>query len=113
MDTERNLRKQLERVPIACPICGQESDSIKSYTLPDITFAFVAYRWGYIEATACSKCMRKIILNQAFDTLIKTNLFWPVLAFPRLAVNMTRCFVKGHSEDVIDTLQINMKKEWK
>ncbi len=105
MNTLYNLRKKLETYPILCPECGQESDSIKSYSIPDFTFLFVAYKWGYDHHIACAKCMRNKIYEAASKGLIKANLMWPIFYLPHLAVNLTRTYVKGHSEDIIDNLQ--------
>lgn len=113
MDSITQLRKKLERMPIQCPECGEMSDSIKSYSLPDITFLFVAYKWGYEHHICCAKCMQKKILAAAGIELIKANLFWPIFCLPRLSVNLTRTFVKGHSEDIINDLQFKLQSEWK
>ena len=113
METDKEFRKKLERTPAQCSECGKESDSIKSYTLPDITFAFFAYRWGYEHHICCASCMRKKILMSALTGIIKTNVLWPIVCFPRLSVNLTRTFVKGHSEDVINHLQTQIQQQWK
>lgn len=107
------LRKVLETTPIQCPECGKVSDSIKSYSLPNFTFLFIVYRWGYEHHVVCADCMRKKILEIACRGLLKANILWPVFYAPRLAVNLTRTFVKGHSEDIIDNLQLNLEEEWK
>lgn len=113
MNQYREFRKELETFPVECPVCGRETDSIKSYTLPNITFLFIASQWGYEHHIACAKCMRKIILKTAAESLVKANIIWPIFGFPRLSVNFTRTFVKGHSEDIINDLQFKAQQEWK
>lgn len=113
MDTITELRKKLERTPVQCPECGEMSDSIKSYSLPDFTFLFVASRWGHDHHVACAKCMRKKILSAAAIGLIKANVMWPIFYLPRLSVNLTRTFIKGHSEDIITELLYKVQQEWK
>lgn len=105
------LRKQLERVPLQCPVCGETSDSIKSYSLPDVTFMFVAYSWGYEHHVACAKCMRRAILVTGFDGLLSANVVWPIFYLPRLSVHLVRTFVKGHSEDIINDLHMKLLEE--
>lgn len=105
MNTIYELRKKIERTPIQCPECGKYSDSIKSYTLPDFTFLFFGYKWGYNYHIACASCMREKIIEVASKGIIKANIMWPIFYLPRLSVNMTRTFVKGHSEGIIDELQ--------
>lgn len=104
MKADKDLRKKLERTPVKCSECGKESDSIKSYTFMEMTFAFVAYRLNYEHHICCAKCMRKKIYDSALSGLIKTNIFWPIVCFPNLSVCLTRTFVRGHSDDVIDIL---------
>lgn len=113
MDTITELRKKLEHTPVQCPECGEMSDSIKSYSLPDFTFLFIASRWGYNHHIACAKCMRNKILYTAATGLLKANVMWPIFYLPRLSVNLTRTFVKGHSEEIINELQFNLQQEWK
>ncbi len=113
MEEYQKLRKRLEKLPVECPVCSRQTDSLKSYSLPDITFLFFATRWGSEHHIACADCMRKTILKNAAISIVKTNLFWPIFVFPRLSVNLTRTFVKGHSEDIIDELQFKLQQEWK
>ena len=113
MEEYKKFRKRLETLPVECPVCGKQSDSLKSYTLPDITFLFIAIRWGSEHHIACADCLRKTILQNAAISIVKANLFWPILVFPCLSVNLTRTFVKGHSEDIIDELQFKIQQEWK
>ena len=113
MDPIYELRKKLEYAPVQCPECGETSDSIKSYTIPDFTFLFVASRWRHDHHVACAKCMRKKILSAAAIGLIKANVMWPIFYLPRLSVNLTRTFIKGHSEDIITELQYKVQQEWK
>ena len=113
MEVYQKFRKRLETRPVECPVCGRQTDSLKSYTLPDITFLFIATRWGSEHHVACADCMRKALLQNAAISIVKTNLFWPIFVFPRLSVNLTRTFVKGHSEDIIDELQFKIQQEWK
>lgn len=107
----------MEHTPVKCPECGEMSDSIKSYTLPDISYFFVAIKWNREHHICCANCMRKKILGAAVMGLCKTNVLWPIFCFPRLSVNLTRTFVKGHSEDIIENmindLQFNSQQEWK
>ncbi|MBR1963728.1 MAG: hypothetical protein IKA19_03385 [Muribaculaceae bacterium] len=107
------FRKRLETLPVECPVCGRQTDSLKSYTLPDITFLFIATQYGSEQHIACAECMRKAILQNAAISIVKTNLLWPIFVFPRLSVNLTRTFVKGHSEVIIDELQFKIQQEWK
>uniref|UniRef100_UPI003FEFEBB9 hypothetical protein n=2 Tax=Candidatus Limisoma sp. TaxID=3076476 RepID=UPI003FEFEBB9 len=113
MEEYKKFRKRLETLPVECPVCGKQTDSLKSYTLPDITFLFIAIRWGSEHHIACADCLRKTILQNAAISIVKANLFWPILVFPCLSVNLTRTFVKGHSEDIIDELQFKIQQEWK
>lgn len=112
MNTTYELRKKLERIPLQCPECGETSDSIKSYSFTDFIFLFVAYRWGYEHHIACAKCMRKKIIHTAAKGLIKAHIMWPIFYMPRLSVNFIRTFVKGHSEDIIDEIQLK-QQGWK
>lgn len=111
MNKINDLRKNLERLPIQCPECGDVSDSIKSYSFVDFAFFFIAYKWGYDYHVACAKCMRRYILDQAVQGIGKAHLLWPIAYLPRLSVNFTRTFVKGHSEDVIDDLQLKYQQK--
>jgi hypothetical protein len=113
MDQLYQLRKQLERTPVTCPVCGNETDSLKSYILPNFTFVFVATRWKWEYKVACAKCMRKMLLKNAGLHIITANVLWPIVVLPRFSVNLTRTFVKGHSEDVINDLQFKKENEWK
>lgn len=101
------LRERLERKPIPCPECGKMSDSVKSYDFPEPTFLLIAYNWKTKHHVACAKCMRKRILSSLFSIrqMLKANFSWPIVNLPWLSVNLTRTFVRGHSEDIIDDLQ--------
>lgn len=113
MEERQKLRKRLETLPVTCPVCGCKTDSLKSCTVPDIMFLFVANQWGSEHYVACAGCMRKIILKKAATSIVKANIAWPVLVFPRLSVNLARTCVKGHSEDIIDELQFKIQQQWK
>lgn len=105
MNAKRKLRKELERMPAECPVCGMTSDSIKYYSFP-----------GRVEPAymACPKCMRERIINQAGIGVIRSLVIaWPIVYLPWMAVNLTRTYVRGHSEHVIDLLQQNTSNEWK
>lgn len=113
MDSDYELIKKLQYAPVKCPVCGQTSDSVKSYTIPDFAYLIVTIRGGHHRYVACARCMRKKILISSALGLIKANIMWPLFYLPRNAVNLTRTFVRGHSEDIIAELEYKSYQQWK
>lgn len=90
------------KVSVQCPECGQYSDSIKRYTLPNyVLFLFIYARWQEVEYTCCPNCMRKHILTKGFTyNILMANMIWPFTILPWMLIQLIRSFTKGHSKTV-------------
>jgi hypothetical protein len=101
-----------ENVPLECPECGQISQSIKRYTLPDyIIFIGIAAFWQKVTYTCCPKCMLKHILFKCFTyNIIAANFLYPFLVLPWGIISLIRNTTDGHSSEVVEILKNNIHK---
>lgn len=97
----------METTLAKCPECGQVSDSIKAYKLPNyFLFLFVYARWQEIRYICCPHCMRKHILMKCFTyNILAANFAWPILVLPWAIVLLVCSYTKGHSKVVLDMLE--------
>jgi hypothetical protein len=86
---------------IRCPECGQTSDSIKSYRMPDLlVFAWFFYWVRSVTYYLCPSCMRKTIGGKMLINIVTANLVWPFLAIFWLVL-LVLTFFKGHSKGTL------------
>ncbi len=85
---------------IACPQCGQPSDSIKAYTMMSmLLFLWVFASWRTKRVVACAPCMRKELLVSTAINTVAANLISPIVwLWHGVLFGMT--FGQGHSEEV-------------
>ena len=103
------MKKNKETVPLECPECGRQSDSIKQYTLPYkwIFLGVVLYHQD-IEYTCCPECMRKHIFMRGFTYhILTTHVMWPFFIFPWSMIQLLRSFTKGHSKAIQELIAQN------
>lgn len=89
---------------ITCPGCGQPSDSIKRFTMPDIiVFLWFFAWWRRVTYNLCPSCMRRKIGERMAINIVPANLLWPFLAVFWLVL-LGRTFVKGHSKGLLQKI---------
>src|SRR5215831_15103377 len=97
-----------EDTTLACPHCGQPTDSLKQYRFISWVVFYVidaAYQLTYYRA--CPVCMRKLIARRAVWNLIPANLLWFVLVMPWGLGLIAATFRKGHSQDVLRNISLD------
>ena len=99
----------LENVPLRCPECGEESSSIKCYSLPEYFICiWVMVFWQKVTFTCCPKCMVKHILVKCFTyNILAANILYPFFILPWGIIYLLRCATKGHSSEIVEFLERN------
>lgn len=86
-----------------CPMCLEETDSLKRYKLlTDVVFIGIGASVRPLICTACPRCMRTTLLRDTFSplTLLKANLMWPLVVVPYACVLFFFTLLTGHSKSV-------------
>ena len=92
-------------VTLTCPLCGQASDSIKSYTMMSfLLFILVGAWWRTKRVVACPSCMRKEIALSSLITLVPANILFPLVGIWH-TVLFAMTFAQGHSSDVASRIR--------
>ncbi len=87
---------------LECPVCGEETNSLKEYHVLDTLFFALFYvTWQSIDCVACPDCMRRYLAKRLLINFFSANFSWPVLVLPRYLILFGRSFTLGHSK-VID-----------
>ena len=89
---------------ILCPVCGEESDSVKSYEYILMLFAFVAYGYQTTRQVGCPSCTRQMIGKNLLVNLPTANVAWPIICLPWGLVLLLMSLTRGHSKSVLKTL---------
>lgn len=97
-------------VLLPCPECGQLSDSLKCFTLPNYALFLGIYaQWQNVQYICCPSCMRKHIGIKCFTyNILLANLLWPVFILPWGVTQMIRSGQKGHTTTVKNMLNNQM-----
>lgn len=105
IDIEKTIERALN-IMISCPECGEDSSSIKHYTMIRwALFLFVAAQTQRVTYTCCPKCMRKHILWHGFTyNIITGNILWLILILPWSLILLIMSFTKGHSSSVLSMI---------
>lgn len=92
----------LANVPIECPCCGQLSDSVKCYSLPEyLVFIGIYLAYSFKKEICCPRCMRKKILLRYFTYNIPLgNVLWAIVGLPMGLWKLYSSYTKGHSDTV-------------
>lgn len=95
-----------ENILLPCPECGQLSDSLKCFTLPNYALFLGIYaQWQNIQYICCPSCMRKHIGIKCFTyNILLANLLWPVFILPWGVTQLIRSGQKGHTTTVKNML---------
>ncbi len=107
-----NSYEDFEGVMLTCPKCGEETDSLKRYVLPEmILFLFVYYSYQHSTYTCCPHCMRKQILKKGFTyNIITANIMWLFVIFPWSVIQLLKSYTKGHSKALIKDILNQMNE---
>ncbi len=89
---------------ILCPVCSEESDSVKCYHYIFMLFAIVGYGYKTIPQVGCPSCTRGMIGKNLLVNILTANLVWPIICLPWGIVLFLMSFTKGHSRSVLKTL---------
>ncbi len=85
---------------IPCPRCGEQSDSLKSYTMMRfMLFLWVFAFWRRQIVTCCPSCMRKEVALKTLINVIPANLLWFVVVAPWHTVLFWMTFAHGSTEN--------------
>ena len=83
---------------VRCPVCHEPTDSIKQYKLVrTLLFLFLFATWNTLVATACPRCMRKVILKRTAINILPANVLWVIVVLPFHLVQLLRTLTRGHS----------------
>lgn len=95
---------------LPCPECGQLSDSLKCFTLPNYAlFVGIYAQWQNVQYICCPSCMRKHIGIKCFTyNILLANLLWPVFILPWGITQLIRSGQKGHTTTVINMFNNQM-----
>jgi hypothetical protein len=79
-----------------CPVCGADTDSLKTFDFPHVVFLVIAHSHRVERVTACPGCLRRYLLRWGSLSVVTANLLWPVLIFPLLISRLFASFLPGH-----------------
>ena len=101
-----------DQIWVRCPECGELSNSIKNYKLPNyIVFLLLGATGQTISYICCPHCMRKHILIKCFTyNILLANVLWPFLIVPWGIVQLIRSYTKGHSDSVMQIIQSEINR---
>ncbi|MFT5355929.1 MAG: hypothetical protein ACI9KE_003150 [Polyangiales bacterium] len=86
----------METLP--CPMCHQQTDSLKVYRLPTfLLFFFFGASFRKSDIVACPPCMRGKMAKLAVINILPANLLWLILLMPWYSIAALRTLAKGHS----------------
>lgn len=77
---DHDATDQVETV-IACPVCFEATDSLKTFRALDLCYFLFVWTWSYESIAGCPSCMRKELIARLFRTLLLANLLYPFVAF--------------------------------
>jgi hypothetical protein len=90
---------------LSCPRCGEATDSLKRYRVLDyLLFLFVGLAYGASTATACPRCMRRLLLVNTLYNAPLANLLWPVAILPWNLPLFIASYMRGHSQSILELL---------
>ncbi|MDB5345612.1 MAG: hypothetical protein JWP89_3989 [Schlesneria sp.] len=98
-------------ITIPCPVCEIATDSLKSYTLGTMVFAFVVIFTQAKTMTCCPTCMRGKISDFLFGNVITSNVIWPFVIAPYSVILLISTYTRGHSKEVLKTLALHVAPE--
>ncbi|HEY4259201.1 MAG TPA: hypothetical protein VGM98_03530 [Schlesneria sp.] len=98
-------------ITIPCPRCAVTTDSLKSYTLFTMVFAFVAVFTRATKVTCCPTCMRAKISDFLFWNVVTSNVIWPFFIAPYSVILLICIYKRGHSKEVLKTVALLVAPE--
>ncbi len=98
-------------ITIPCPLCAVATDSLKSYTLGTLVFAFVVVFTRATKVTCCPTCMRAKISDFLFWNVITSNVIWPFFIAPYSVILLISTYRRGHSKEVLKTVALLVAPE--
>jgi hypothetical protein len=96
---------------IPCPLCSVATDSLKSYTLFTMVFAFVFVFTRAKTVTCCPACMRSKISDFLLGNAITSNVIWPFVIAPYAVVLLVSTYCRGHSKEVLKAVALHVAPE--
>jgi hypothetical protein len=79
-----------------CPRCGADTNSLKVFEFPQITFLVFAHSHRIEHIAACPSCLRKYLASWGLTSLVSANLLWPIIILPLLISRFFASFLHGH-----------------
>jgi hypothetical protein len=89
---------------LECPICHQQTDSLKCKELPTVLFLFLFLTWSGSTRTACPKCMRRLLGQNTGVNLFTANVIFPAV-FLVNAITYLETLRRGHTPIVSEALE--------
>ena len=96
---------------LECPVCGQDTNSLKEYRVVEsFFFAFFYLAWQSIDCVACPDCMRRYMVKRLAINFFSANFAWPVVLLPPFLILFARSFTLGHSKKIQDEFRDGYQK---
>jgi hypothetical protein len=94
-DRVRILESQ-EGLPVLCPRCRVDTDSLKDYSVVHFVCLPIYWVWNSERIVACPKCMRKALFQRTAAAVPLANVLFPVVWVVYLSQIFATCR-RGHS----------------
>ena len=87
---------------IECPICEEETNSLKEHAVMQTLFFIGIYaKWESVEYTACPSCMRIFLVKRLIVNFFASNVLWPFLIVPPFLYRFVASFKIGHGDPIL------------